>query len=54
MEDELLQYLQIGGNGGVAVLIYLLWKIDRRLLALELRFGILPTVGKPYAVTDNN
>ena len=54
MEQEFLNYLQLGGNTGIVALIYLLWKIDRRLLALEIKFGIVPIGDIKNAVTDHH
>lgn len=35
MEDKLLEWLNTGGNFGVFFLLYIMWRFDRRLVALE-------------------
>lgn len=35
--DVIKSFFAIGSSAGVPVALYLLWKIDRRILTLELR-----------------
>ena len=61
METDLLQYLAAGGDVGVWALVFLFWRYERRLTALEFGFKFLreqwatfgPHFGKTTAENRN-